>query len=59
MYVTKHNAQSGQALLIAILVASVLLTIGLSLTNTTIQETKNCQAARRFIARTRGSRSRY
>jgi type II secretory pathway pseudopilin PulG len=34
------EAQSGQALLIAILVASVLLTIGLSLTSTTIQETK-------------------
>jgi len=35
-----HSSQSGQALLIAILIASVLLTIGLSLTNTTIQETK-------------------
>ncbi len=35
-----QNTQSGQALLIAILISSVLLTIGLSLTNTTIQETK-------------------
>lgn len=37
---TRNTSQSGQALLIAILIASVLLTIGLSLTNTTIQETK-------------------
>lgn len=36
----RHTAQSGQALLIAILIASVLLTIGLSLTSTTIQETR-------------------
>lgn len=40
MRFTHQNSQSGQALLIAILVASVLLTIGLSLTSTTIQETK-------------------
>ncbi len=36
----RYTAQSGQALLIAILIASVLLTIGLSLTSTTIQETR-------------------
>ena|SRR3989344_1379044 len=35
-----HNAESGQALLIAILVSSVLLTIGLSLTRITNEETK-------------------
>lgn len=36
----KKTAQSGQALLIAILISSVLLTIGLSLTRITNQETK-------------------
>ncbi len=37
---TRQNTQSGQALLIAILISSVLLTIGLSLTQITNQETK-------------------